>query len=104
MSNLEDDDGLKQFFSKVAKQHNINYDERDWQKMEKMLDAENARVASLRSTRWKAAAIGFGLLSLSLLVYFFVTMPQASPSSEKIEVEKPAQAVAPNVNRYLAMI
>jgi Na+-transporting methylmalonyl-CoA/oxaloacetate decarboxylase gamma subunit len=97
MSNLEDDDGLKQFFSKVAKQHNINYDERDWQKMEKMLDAENARVASLRSTRWKAAAIGFGLLSLSLLIYFFVTMPQASPSSEKIEVEKPAQAVAPNV-------
>src|SRR5690349_7965246 len=91
MSNLDDDDGLKQFFKKVARQQHVDYDERDWQKMEKMLDAENAREAAVRSARWRGAAIGFALLSLGLLTYFFVSRPQTSSPSKETILENSAQ-------------
>src|SRR5690349_12806314 len=87
MSNLNDDNGLEQFFNKAAKRYNINYDENDWQKMEKMLDAENARALSVRSRRWKAAAIGFGLLSLSLMIYFVIDKSGALSSAKIDTVE-----------------
>jgi hypothetical protein len=91
MSNLDEDDSIKQFFNKVARNPNIDYDERDWQKMEKMLDAENAREAAVRSARWRGAAIGFGLLSLSLLIYFFVSNPETSQPSKETSAENSTQ-------------
>jgi hypothetical protein len=91
MSNLDDDDSIKQFFKKVARQEHIDYDERDWQKMEKMLDAENAREAAIRSTRWRSAAIGFALLSLALLTYFFISMPETSSPSKETAIENSAR-------------
>jgi hypothetical protein len=88
----KNDDSIENFFRKAVRQHDTTFEESDWQKMEKMLDAQAAAKPVSSGTSIKRIAIVFtGVLLLSLVTYFVFDLAvaqQSDSSSLLIDVNK----------------
>src|SRR5690349_20188534 len=77
----KNDDSIESFFRKAVAQQDNSYMDRDWQKMEKLLDAEAAKLTVLKLQRIKRGILtGTVLTGIITLVYFLV-LNQQHPES-----------------------
>jgi hypothetical protein len=73
----KNDDSVERFFRKAVAQQDDTFIQRDWEKMEKLLDAEAAKATVARYQRIKRAIFrGATVTGILALVYFLVSNQQ----------------------------
>src|SRR5258707_12178599 len=69
-----DKDNLSRFIRKALRKPKIEFDESDWNKLERMLDAESAKTSSDSQFRWKSIVAVIAILFFSLgTTYLFIS-------------------------------
>jgi hypothetical protein len=66
-----DNDNLSRFFQKAANQPQIEYNDNDWKDLERKLDIEAERLASVRSSRLKFGLGSTIAILIFMGIYFF---------------------------------
>lgn len=90
------EDSVEKFFRKAAAQYDKTFIEKDWQKMEKLLDADATQRSAMQSGKLKRAAMtGTGITGIIIILYFLV-FDHSHPESRLIagDVIKQKQAAA----------
>jgi hypothetical protein len=91
----KNEDSVEQFFRKATAQQDNTFMQRDWEKMEKLLDAEAAKVTVARFQRIKRAIFtGTVITGFVTLVYFLVNTQQHPESRLLTDGLLQEQAVA----------
>jgi hypothetical protein len=91
----KNEDSVERFFRKAVEQHDDTFMQRDWQKMEKMLDAEAAKVTVAKFQRLKKVIFrGTVVTGIIALVYFLVIDQQHPESRLLTDALEKKQAVA----------
>jgi hypothetical protein len=91
----KNEDSVERFFRKAVEQHDDTFMQRDWQKMEQMLDAEAAKVTVAKFQRLKKAIFrGTVVTGIIALVYFLVIDLQHPESRLLTDALVKKQAVA----------
>src|SRR5258706_4724868 len=71
---MSEHDNLSEFIRKALRRPDIDFNEGDWSKLEKMLDANSSKSPAGGQYRWKAGLISVvALLILSTGAYYFFT-------------------------------
>lgn len=78
----KNDDSVERFFRKAVAQQDDTFMQRDWEKMEKLLDAEAAKATVARFQRIKKAIFrGAAVTAIVAVVYFFMNDKVQHPES-----------------------
>lgn len=95
MSSKKDNDSLEDFFRKATGHYNLDFNEGDWQKMEKMLDEEQEWGAAIRKqsviNRSGAVTLLFTLVALTVLFW----LPAVNQDTHVEGSGQPAAITAP---------
>lgn len=91
------EDSIERFFRKAASQHDSSHMERDWQKMEKLLDDEANKVAATKFHNMKRGFLtGTVVTGIVAIIYFLSTQqhPETRLLTDGSLVQKQAVASA----------
>src|SRR5689334_11452448 len=92
------EDSIERFFRKAASQHDSSYMERDWQKMEKLLDDEANKVAAVKFQNMKRGFLTGSVVTGIVAIIYFLMSTQQHPESRLLTdgslVQKQAVASA----------
>ena len=88
---LPDNDNIERFFKRTSRKTDIQFNEADWDSLEKRLDARAASRVTIRSKKIKMAFLAvMGLLSISVLTYVFNSRDQDTNSYNSRDIISPS--------------
>ena len=75
----KDNDSLEEFFRKATRHHDLEYNEEDWKKLERMLDAQQpVRPAGWFSTHGRKVLIGLAAITAVVITWLLLPVDQAT--------------------------
>jgi len=77
--SIKDNDSLEEFFRKATRQHDLEYNEEDWKKLERMLDAQQpVRPAGWFSTHGRKVLVGLAVVAAVVATWLLLPRGQTT--------------------------